>query len=247
MSASSDLIIQIETLQNILLARATGGGGPGDDREYRTIRAELLDRPEVAPLLPRFVTTCRDLSQFWSFIKQQFGTYHERRTYVWEHFSPILTKLEGQGGSPADAPVSEALTAFSTEAVHAVWARALERRASDPEGALTSARTLLETVCKHILDESAVPYDSAADLPKLYRLTAQQLNLAPEQHQEQIIKQILGGCHAVVEGLGAIRNKLGDAHGKGKLAAKPAPRHAELAVNLAGAVATFLINTWNAR
>ncbi len=32
----------------------------------------------------------------------------------------------------------------------------MERRATDPEGAITAARTLLETVCKHILDEQGL-------------------------------------------------------------------------------------------
>ena len=51
----------------------------------------------------------------------------------------------------------------------------------------------------------------------------------------------------MVEGLGAFRNREGDAHGKGKLQVKPLPRHAALAVNLAGSLASFLIETWEAR
>jgi len=238
---------QVESLQNILLSRATGGRGPTDDADYRVLRAELLEHPMVNADLPGFVRTCRDLSQFWSFIKQKFGTYQERRDYVWEEFAAVLAKLESKGRSPADEAISETLRAFDADSVHALWVRALERRTSDPEGAITSARTLLETVCKHILDNSAVAYDNEADLPKLYKLTAQQLKLAPDQHKEQIFKQILGGCQTVVEGLGAVRNKLGDAHGKGKSASRPSPRHAELAVNLAGAMATFLVATWDAR
>jgi Abortive infection C-terminus len=42
-------------------------------------------------------------------------------------------------------------------------------------------------------------------------------------------------------------DKLSDAHGKGKVPAKPEARHAELAVNLAGAMATFLVQTWEAQ
>ena len=52
--------------------------------------------------------------------------------------------------------------------VHAVWNKALERRGSDAEGAITAARTLFESVCKLILDEEAASYDSKADLPALY-------------------------------------------------------------------------------
>jgi hypothetical protein len=61
---------------------------------------------------------------------------------------------------------------------------------------------------------------------------------------EPLFKRILGGCTSVVEGLGSLRNKLSDSHGKGKTGYKPLPRHAELAVNLSGAMATFLVATW---
>jgi hypothetical protein len=69
------------------------------------------------------------------------------------------------------------------------------------------------------------------------------LNLAPQQHTEEIFKQILGGCQTVVNGLGSLRNKTGDAHGKGQRYVKPSERHAKLAVNLAGTVSVFLIET----
>ena len=113
--------------------------------------------------------------------------------------------------------------------VQECWRKALERRAMDPEGAITAARSLLESVCKHILDETG----SRTKTPKNFRnctcLVAGQLNLSPSQHAKQVFKQILGSCQSVVEGLGALRNRLSDAHGKGKAGVRPAPRHAELA------------------
>ena len=51
----------------------------------------------------------------------------------------------------------------------------------------------------------------------------------------------------MVESLGALRNKLGDAYSPGPKRARPQTRHAELAVNLAGAMAKFLVATWEAR
>lgn len=53
--------------------------------------------------------------------------------------------------------------------------------------------------------------------------------------------------HSVVKGLGAMRNRLGDAHGKGSTAYRPSPRHAVLAVNLSGAMAMYLVETFEAR
>lgn len=153
--------------------------------------------------------------------------------------------LEGKNKAPADEDISDVLKRFDENGVHNVWIKALERRHADPEGAITSARTLLETVCKHILDDMQVPYNNKnIEMSELYKLVAKELNLSSDQHSETVFKQILGGCSAVVNGLGTLRNRLGDAHGKNKGAVKPSPRHAELAVNLAGSMALFLISTW---
>ncbi len=65
------------------------------------------------------------------------------------------------------------------------------------------------------------------------------------RHEENRL-EILGGCSGIVNGLGSLRNKHGDAHGSGPKAIKPKPRHAELAVNLAGTMAIFLIETYEA-
>jgi hypothetical protein len=120
----------------------------------------------------------------------------------------------------------------------------LDRRLSDPEGAITVARTLLETVCKRILDELSITYTDKEDLPKLYAMAAKVLNLAPDQHSEEPIKAILGGAMNLVNGIGTLRNRLSDSHGRGGKPVRPSPRHASLAVNLAGGVATFLVETY---
>jgi hypothetical protein len=239
------LFDRVETFQNMLISFATNGTAEND--EYKALRQELLDEPLIAEKLPRFVRTCRDLGQFWQFIKHKFSTYQERREYLWSEFHSALEFLEEQSKHQASEHVIDTLQKLNAEAVQSAWKRALDRRTSDPEGAITAARTLLETVCKHILDDENVVYADDADLPKLYRLTSEVLNIAPSQHTEQIFKQILGGCTAVVEGLGSLRNRIGDAHGQGRKAMKPAARHAQLAVNLSGAMATFLVATWEAR
>jgi hypothetical protein len=47
--------------------------------------------------------------------------------------------------------------------------------------------------------------------------------------------------------LAAFLERLGDAHGKGKAGVRPAARHAELAVNLSGALAVCLLATHEVR
>jgi hypothetical protein len=244
-NAHIQLFEDVEALKNILVAAATGQGT--DDSEYFRLRHQLVSNAVVKDKLPRFVRTCRNLGEFWPIIKEQDGTYAGRRRYLAEQFDPLLTFLEQQANSPGDESVSVILDKVDAPHIAAAWQKALERRATDPSGAITAARTLIETVCKHILDEQAVTYADSEELPKLYRLTADSLNLSPSQHTEQLFRQILGGCQTVVEGLGAMRNRHSDAHGSGKAGVRPAPRHAELAVNLAGTMATFLLATWESR
>jgi len=232
-----------EYLQNILIERATST--TGEDWEYKELRKYFLDSSTANNLVPRWVRVCRNLTQFWNFIKGKFDTYAERREFIWKEFEPLLAFLEGKQTFPPEKFISEQLEKFDADGIHFAWQKALERKKLDPEGAITLSKTILESICKHILDEKEVEYDqNKTDLPQLYKLTAKELNLSPDQHTEQIFKQILSGCSSVVYGLGSLRNKLGDAHGKGKLKVKPSARHAELAVNLAGSMALFLVETF---
>jgi hypothetical protein len=242
---SDRFLVDVEALKLMLVSYATGGHP--DNSEYVSLRKKLHDRTRVWNKLPRCVHVCRDLSEFWSFIKGKFGTYAERRDYLRTEFDPILTILETETRTPSDSSISETIGKVDSGYILETWQKALDRRATDAEGAITAARTLLESVCKHILDEFGVSYNDTADLPSLCSLAAKQLKLSPSQHTELVFKQILGGCQTVVEGLGALRNRHSDAHGKGARAVRPSPRHAALAVNLSGTVATFLLETFEAR
>lgn len=155
-----------------------------------------------------------------------------------------VPKLTTLGRGPADEEIASKLSTIDSEHVRGAWEKALARKATDPEGAITAARTLVETVCKHILDDAKRDYPDNADLPKLYHHAAEVLYLSPNQYTTKLVKQILGNSQAVVSGLAALRNSLGDAHGKGKDEMKPDSAHAELAVNLAGTISTFLVSVW---
>jgi hypothetical protein len=234
-----------EHLQRLLICRATGE--QADDGEYAEFRKRFLDNTTTKTLLPTFVRTSRDLAQFWQFIKAKHATYAERRQFIWDAFAPLLDYLEKGGVPPPAEQISSTLKAFDAENIHTLWAKALERTGNDPDGAVTVARTLLESVCKHLLDEMSIPYGKNPDLPELYALLSKQLNLSPTQHTEKAFRQILHGCSSVVDALGSLRNRIGDAHGHCKGQPRPLSRHAALAVNLSGSMAMFLVETWKAR
>ena len=239
------LLAAAEALEDLVVAYATGGGA--EEESYRPHRDLLLAEDALASLIPAFLRQCHNLDQFWAFIKSKFGTYAERREYLWGEMRPLLEFLEHGGKADVDKPIDEVLQDFHPDTVQSLWHKALARRDRDPEGAITAARSLLEAVCKHVLHEAGQPCGESWDLPRLYRATAESLNLAPSQHSEDAFKRILGGCTSVVEGLGTLRNRLSDSHGPGPATVRPAPRHALLSVNLAGAMSLYIVQTWRAR
>ena len=98
MGSYEELFDKVEALQNLLVARATGG--LGDNEEYKQLRAELLVEPILRDRLPHFLRTHRDLDQFWQYIKRQFSAYQDRREYLWGEFRPILQVLEERVTAP---------------------------------------------------------------------------------------------------------------------------------------------------
>lgn len=242
----NSLLERAVMLESLMTARATGDLSASKPM-YEYLRREFLGDPTTKAILPDFVRTCRTLDLFWPVIQKQAGKYAERRQIISAAFTPLIEFLEAKNTSPSDAAVSEVLETFDAEGVHSVWNKALDRRNTDPEGAITVARTLLETVCKRILDESSATYTDKEDLPKLYAMVARSLKLAPDQHTEEPVRAILGGAMNLVNGIGTLRNRLSDSHGRGGKPVKPSARHASLAVNIAGAMATFLVETFHER
>jgi hypothetical protein len=141
--------------------------------------------------------------------------------------------------------LAEYLKVVDSEHVRRTWDKAIERRQVDPEGAITIARSLVETVCKHILGLGH--YDKTADLPVLYKQAAKSVGLTEDGYADEALKQVMRGCVQIVKGLGEFRNKMGDAQGKGPLDPTADRLQAELAVAVSGAMATYLLSTWEAR
>jgi hypothetical protein len=110
----------------------------------------------------------------------------------------------------------------------------------DFDGAITNARNLVESICKYILENSKMEYDSTK-LNNLYKETANLLQMHPSQHIESAFKKILSGCFSIVDGLATVRNELSDSHGKSpQKFYKPDKRHARLAVGVSKTLADFM-------
>jgi hypothetical protein len=119
---------------------------------------------------------------------------------------------------------------------------------TDPALAIGTAKELVETVCKTILEERGKPVVGTPDIPTLTKLLLKELQLVPEGVPEErrgsdVIKAILRSLGAIGNDLAQLRGLYGTGHGKSAKTAPLRPRHAKLAVGAAATLVTFLFET----
>ncbi|MEP7194324.1 MAG: abortive infection family protein [Actinomycetota bacterium] len=122
---------------------------------------------------------------------------------------------------------------------------------TDPAATIASAKELVETTFKLILDKRGVAYKNGDDLGDLYKKVATELSLTRDSvpgsaKGSEAAKKTLGALNTAVFGLAELRNTLGRGHGRTTVS--PAlERHARLAFNTAVALTEFLFDTWQER
>ncbi|MFY9343122.1 MAG: abortive infection family protein [Planctomycetota bacterium] len=162
-------------------------------------------------------------------------------------------RLQPRAGSVAAANELAVVAArLSLASVEADFARATQRADNEPEGAITAACSLVESVCKPILDEMAKPLPNKKDIKALVQDVASHLRLSPARTDlpaewEADIKQILTGLVSVAGGIGALRTHAGDAHGRGRKPVAVDSRIARFAIHAASTLSVFLLDTWQQR
>lgn len=117
-----------------------------------------------------------------------------------------------------------------------------------PHLAIGTAKELIETCCKKILEERKIHYDKTWDLLLLVKHTNKELKLSPndisdDKKAAKTIKSILGSLTTVVQGICELRNEYGSGHGKNTSFVGLGPRHAKLAVGASTTLAIFLLET----
>lgn len=122
----------------------------------------------------------------------------------------------------------------------------------DPALAIGTAKELVETTCKTILDDHGTQCDPDWDLPRLVKEAREALGLLPEQIGDQargieVIRKLLGNLGALAHTLAELRNLYGTGHGKLGKTKSLEPRHSRLAVGAAATLATFLLETHQVR
>lgn len=198
---------------------------------YEYTREKILNTPELKNLVPWFLKHCENIESFYAFIKEK-GSYKERGEYIDKEFNPINAILKEN-------------IVFDNKHIQDIWQKALERLIDDPEGAITLSRTLLESILKYILKDQKIDFNEKnSSLHDLYKKVSEILDFAPEKYQEESFKKILGGMSAIISGIGEVRNKAGDGHGRPEDYEKVQKRHAEFLVWNAGAMGMFIFKAY---
>lgn len=123
---------------------------------------------------------------------------------------------------------------------------------SDPGLAIGTAKELIESACKTILEHHDIEVAQGWRVARLMKETTAALQLTPAGIPDDApaiasIRQLLGSLSAVVGAMAELRNAYGTGHGRGPSDVGLQPRHARLAVGAATTLAIFLFNTFDER
>ena len=116
----------------------------------------------------------------------------------------------------------------------------------DPSLAIGTAKELIETCCKTILEERGKGIPGTPNIPTLTKATLKGLQLVPETTRgADTIKRLLSNLATIGQGLAELRGLYGTDHGKHGATVGLTARHAKLVVGAASALVIFLFETHN--
>lgn len=119
----------------------------------------------------------------------------------------------------------------------------------DVELAIGTAKELIETVCKTILERNNIKFEPFEKIQDLTKKTLKCLNLLPDsvpdsRRGSDIIKELLRSMGTIGKNMGELRNLYGTGHGQQCSRQGLQLRHARLAVGASSTFAMFLIETY---
>lgn len=147
-------------------------------------------------------------------------------------------QMAGCRGAILTGPVAESIE----QQIRAIE-NALE---SVPDFAFDLSKTLVESVCKTVLEDLGQPASPRWDCPQLLRETMNRLSLLPRGHPggreaRDCVEKTIRGMLQTIQGLCELRNNHGLAsHGRDAHAARMDLRQATLAAQAADTIVSFL-------
>lgn len=218
----------------------------GDDEVFLRFLCEALH-----PVVRSDITESERLCQMFNEFLRHDGFQLVERTRL--SGKPVYVgRYVGVGTTPGLSSARETFAGTDPGYVAQQITRMDAAVINDPGLAIGTAKELVETCCKTILNERGVTFSKNADIPELVKLTSRELELTPDDIPEkakagETIKRLLSNLATITQGIAELRNHYGTGHGKAAGAKGMQPRHAKLAVGAASTLAVFLAETHNER
>ena len=170
----------------------------------------------------------------------------ERDPQLLENCQAIASRLIAGGSSLGT--LSEYASQFDAKYLQQQIKRMEDSIDSDPDLAIGTAKELIETCCKTILDDRNASLAGDPSMPDLTKATFKQLKLTRDDIPVAVkgsksIKRVLSNLGSISNEINTLRNLYGTGHGKTIRASGLSPRHARLAVGTAVALVQFLFES----
>jgi 23S rRNA pseudoU1915 N3-methylase RlmH len=172
------------------------------------------------------------------------------QTELLEECRKIARRL--QGNNLSFTHLRETVEVFNSAYLSKQIQRMEQAVEEDPDLAIGTAKELVESCCKTILQERGESLPGKPDVSALTKATLKALDLVPEAvpdaaRGKDVIKRILHNLAQIGNNLAELRGLYGTGHGKDHKATGLQARHAKLAVGSAATLATFLFETHKAK
>lgn len=165
---------------------------------------------------------------------------------------PTIEQMRSSGQRRIDlAHLADAPYLADSTALHDHIRRIEQSIESDPAQAIGSAKELVETAAKHVLQHCGEDPDAYDKFARLVKAAVARLDLPSEAIPEakqgaQALAMLTGGLGQIAEGTAALRNLYGTGHGRTRAAGAEA-RHVRLVVGACATLTAFLLDTLEAR
>lgn len=178
--------------------------------------------------------------------RSDISRYDKRYARIYQKCKIIVERIEGTS-SVISQTADDLKKKFSSEYMSKQIELMVSMQKTNPTNAIGTAKELIESCCKTILDEQGISWSKTDDVPQLTNKTLDTLNLLPANVQStdqgaDAIKAVLGNLRSIPSKLAEIRNPFGSGHGKSASFKGLEERHAKLAV---GSSITFVDFVWN--
>ncbi|EAQ65746.1 hypothetical protein MED121_09278 [Marinomonas sp. MED121] len=247
-STVEEVCEQIITILN-LTAESYLSNISDDDLHYQILRNKLIEQEALKSYLPKLLIQNNSLNSIKTFFQNKYKDYHtpQKQEFIKNDFERIKNYLINK------APMNEGLLdklsdfdkKFDSKDVHQYWKDALDSIERNNLGnAFTLSRTMIEGVCKRVLNAKGKNTDSAKSLTSLSAEVISTLETGQFNQVNPIRKKTLKLLSNSVDAIETFRTQYGDAHDLNNKNIELEQHFARVTINIAGSASLFLVEEY---